>query len=72
MGSFFNGLFGGYYILQNAISKDVDIDNSEADRNDMISEEANKKVIDIDSEVVDTETGEIQNAATAEEDMPNY
>lgn len=58
--------------MQNAISKDVDIDNSEADRNDMISEEANKKVIDIDSEVVDTETGEIQNAATAEEDMPNY
>lgn len=58
--------------MQNAISKDVDIDNSEADRNDMISGEANKKVIDIDSEVVDTETGEIQNAAPAEEDMPNY
>lgn len=58
--------------MQNAISKDVDIDNSEADRNDMISEEANKKVIDIDSEMVDTETGEIQNAAPVEEDMPNY
>lgn len=58
--------------MQNAISKDVDIDNSEADRNDMISEEANKKVIDIDSEVVDTETGEIQNADKAEDDMPNY
>ena len=58
--------------MQNAISKDVDLDNSEADRNDMISEDANKKVIDIDSVEVDTETGEIKNADKADEDMPNY
>lgn len=58
--------------MQNAISKDVDLDNSETDRNDMISEEANKKVIDIDSVEVDTETGEIKNADKADEDMPNY
>lgn len=58
--------------MQNAISKDVDLDSSEADRNDMISEDANKKVIDIDSVEVDTETGEIKNADKADEDMPNY
>ena len=38
----------------------------------MISEDANKKVIDIDSVEVDTETGEIKNADKADEDMPNY
>lgn len=63
--------------MQDAISHEIE--SSEADRNDLIAENANVQQINLDAasfEVVDAETGEIKNADAAaqakEEDEPEY
>lgn len=54
--------------MQSAISKDIEAEQSQADRDEVIAEKANAQTIDIDAtpiEDVDTETGEVLNE-------PNY
>ena len=53
--------------MQNALAGDIE--DARADRNDLIAENANKKVIDLDGsqyEEVDTKTGEVKDAAQQE------
>lgn len=66
--------------MQGAMSKDIEADAT-ADRNDIIQDNANKQTINLDDsqyQVVDTETGEIQNPDTTaapapqEEEGPAY